>query len=428
MSGNKGVFVLIAVAIAILAALLLKGLNSGMSEPATPFDSSSPELPIEVPTSAADIQRKEPLEPDRNAAIQYNELYEMWGHEGAQWAITIAGLLNLATDPTVEEVETVEKGLDNYQRELSLLEAAATKPDCDFERDYRLGLDLLIQEPQAVLHSAKLLASRARLAISQGSRDEFFEDLDRLMTIATHIDADQGETNHIVAMRIRELAVLALLDACWNREDDHSFWIGFDRFAVDVPPPTSLDQLIGYSAVASLETLRMFSEDSAVLAGPDRQLAVSASLIERFVAEATQTWNYAYARSRIEPENTDVFADLNDELNQQYFGMILRSLSPDVAESIADELITVVQFHRNIATKHWLLTSALQHAKLVVFGRQQGDSGVEAIEHPPFAQSARVNRLERGFEIVCSYVVDGTKYTGRITFNVGEPTEIEITG
>ena len=100
-----------------------------------------------MPVSAADLVRSPPVAPEDNAAIELNELTRLYTEDEERYSVLFDEILSDDLDLSQQvDRDLLFNNMIELQPILEQFVSASKKLDCDFEKDYSLGLVVLYPE------------------------------------------------------------------------------------------------------------------------------------------------------------------------------------------------------------------------------------------------------------------------------------------
>ncbi len=121
-----------------------------------------------LPLEPSDLRRTPPVPAGRNAALLYVQMRQMVGATLTAKTDDEALLRLLKSTSAASDRAGAELLLSRGAALVALAEQAAAMPECDFQRRYELGPNLMLPEYATMRRAARMLALRARLQSADG--------------------------------------------------------------------------------------------------------------------------------------------------------------------------------------------------------------------------------------------------------------------
>jgi hypothetical protein len=168
-----------------------------------------------LPVTAAELQAPLPS-PDLNAApiyVQLTRLLKDRPFEARAKKVLVD--LGVRTPHTPEEVAAVRALIENRGEVLDLVDQAAAKPQCVFERDWSLGPSMPTPEYAQMREAVRLLRARSYFLAREGRYREALTPLANGLRIANHASMEPGEIAFLVGIACRNLVLAGLEDVLY---------------------------------------------------------------------------------------------------------------------------------------------------------------------------------------------------------------------
>ncbi len=190
---SKGIKVVLGV-MALLAVIMAGGLWWAAQRVGLGSDMYARAAKLGAPLEPEDLVQTPPPAPEDNAADLLFEFTDAYTKSGIK-----AGSIFGNSYGTKAEQALARSELKKLATELKLLEQAAEKPECRFERNWARGVYLQFPEMSGIKAGAQLLGARAVLAGADGRFDEALADIERAYKLARFA----GEEPHIISLLVR---------------------------------------------------------------------------------------------------------------------------------------------------------------------------------------------------------------------------------
>ncbi|MCX6362455.1 MAG: hypothetical protein NT029_21900 [Armatimonadetes bacterium] len=370
-------------------------------------------LPLEVD----DLRRIPPVPPERNAAPLIRRMVDVETRLRADRAALADALKALRRpEPTSRDRQTAQRRLVRWAEMLSLAEAAARMPDCDFERPFEQGPDVSYSGAGASRAAAQLLAIRAILASDAGRQKEAFTDLTRCGRLAQHVGSDPA----LIPLLVR-VALEATADAAFTRivlchMDDPVTLAYAERTLSALGPLPDLRYSIGGEVVISracVDIVRKggrvggaFSEKSRRAAVPALLSAAgSETLMRAWESQIIAYWRRAYTilRKTREPGSTAQTDDLRklwDEVDANHHRpsyQLLAMIAPTL-DIVSDRITTAMAMR---ALRTGLVRLARYQQRHGGFPPSLADAGRTASVDPFTGRPLIYRQRGAGFILYC---------------------------
>ena len=148
-------------------------------------------IPVTAAAYAAMIL---PATPEENAADFYHRMAEL--PKDVPLAMKIEKDLLGARSPGA--LKDAGAYLDGHRASFDLIDQAALRPRCWFDRDWSLGAAVLMPEYSFMRGSARMVALRGSVAAVQGRNEDAIADANRIFLLSRHA----GEEGHMISRNV----------------------------------------------------------------------------------------------------------------------------------------------------------------------------------------------------------------------------------
>lgn len=161
---------------------------------------------LHLPLTETELHPKSPVRNAENAAPLYRQIVPLVQKQEKSLP---AGWDNVyKPGRTAANVAAAKEALARSAEMLKLADTSATKPQCDFGRDWNDGLTTSTPEYSPMRHLARLRAAQATLRLAAAAPLEAISFLDRGMAVSRHIGQDPGIVAYLLRLNI--LSVIAM--------------------------------------------------------------------------------------------------------------------------------------------------------------------------------------------------------------------------
>jgi hypothetical protein len=163
-----------------------------------------------LPLEPADLRRKPPVPDSRNAAPYLREMARECEATRARSSAETGDVGAAMRRPgrSAADRQAARDLLERESRMIELAEKVAAKPDCDMDKPYEQGPELMFPEFVAARQAARLLAIRAILSSDSGRLQSAFRDIGAGLRLARHA----GREPVVIAMLV-QIAIEAIMGA-----------------------------------------------------------------------------------------------------------------------------------------------------------------------------------------------------------------------
>mgnify|MGYP006998739677 CR=1 FL=1 len=163
-----------------------------------------------LPTTAEEFIATLPkVAPEDNAAPYYRQLRGKLGNT-SEWAALMQGLMY--GDTHAVSIRRAKEELTNREEALTLIAEAIRRPKCSFDRDWKLGLAVLLPEFADMKSAARVLLLRGAMAAVTGRANDAIADIRNMLKVANHCKDGSTAIPELVGESIELIAMRALAD------------------------------------------------------------------------------------------------------------------------------------------------------------------------------------------------------------------------
>jgi hypothetical protein len=154
-----------------------------------------------LPWTAEDLRPPEPVPEAQNAASDLRALHQAVEPVRQDPAAHLRDEDYLSRDPPV-----MERVLRSHAATLAAVERMATKPKLDMNRDWGLGMAILLPEYASVRTAGRVLQARASQRIMRGDLPGALEDTTRIRKVARLVAQESALISLLVGLMVHALA------------------------------------------------------------------------------------------------------------------------------------------------------------------------------------------------------------------------------
>ena len=170
-----------------------------------------------LPLTPSDLRRNPPVPDADNADLIYHQIFA--GFKQKKQALADLEKLTEGTRasfsdkpaPAVYDFDAAHKLITLLAPEMTLMEQAAKKPDCDFHRPWEKGNAVLFPEFAELRRIARLLRTKAEVLDHAGKPSEALHQIEIGGALVRHL----GKEPTLIAMLV-QVAIEAILDRSWH--------------------------------------------------------------------------------------------------------------------------------------------------------------------------------------------------------------------
>jgi hypothetical protein len=187
-----------------------------------------------IPTSAEEYRATIPsASVEENAAPLYRRLPELLGFDraGAETA------MNIVFKPSPNVVAEAERLLAQNRRDLDIVDEAASKPRCWFDRPWEEGAAVSMPEFSRMKGAAKFLALRGSLAMHRGDVEDALADIRKIFVMGDHAGEEPQPISHLVRESIYFIGMRQLTHWIFVHRDRIDLRTELERAVERFPKP-----------------------------------------------------------------------------------------------------------------------------------------------------------------------------------------------
>ncbi|MGV3615330.1 MAG: hypothetical protein ACO1SV_08355 [Fimbriimonas sp.] len=214
-----------------------------------------------IPIEPSDLAR--PIPAERNAAVFYAKACKIL--EGDDMKAPGVAISNAnGSKASIVELRAAEKALQSLRPALDLVERGAALPDCDFNRDWSLGPNVMFPEFARLKSAAKALAVRAEIASARGDWQAALRDVRTGYRLARHTGEEPILIGMLVEVSLENITHAAFRRVVSDHGRDPAFLTAASRLQAEIGALPSLRRAMGGEVVMGRIAIPMI-DSSAVL-------------------------------------------------------------------------------------------------------------------------------------------------------------------
>lgn len=238
-----------------------------------PFASAAADLPAAkaravkagLALSAGELVRNVPVA--ENAAKEYNEAIRVSKDLKAEAKVIrdAAPLFRNGRRATDAELAETRRALAKFRPVFALIEAAARKPQCDFERDYSQGSALLFPELASMKEYARAVGTAMTVAAHDGDVSGVKRHVKSLATLVRHSGEEPNLIGSLVTIAMSSISLRAVEDAATQAQGNPRVLQALLAGMSGIPPTFSFKNALRSESVMYMISVRKIAADSAYL-------------------------------------------------------------------------------------------------------------------------------------------------------------------
>ena len=164
-----------------------------------------------LPLTPADLRRPYRVPPSENAAPLYRRIDSILKALPKTESAEDGAVNKLARSARPAEKALARRIVQRRSKVLALVDQAAARTHCDFEREFDKGPDLMLPEYASMRQAARLLAGRALLRAEDGDLEGAFQSIATGAKIGRHA----GEDPILIALLVN-IAIYSIMDSAFH--------------------------------------------------------------------------------------------------------------------------------------------------------------------------------------------------------------------
>ena len=159
-----------------------------------------------LPLTPADLKRPMPP-PDRNAAPVYEQLTQALKAKPLRGDGEVLNEVKRDVPSTLDNMRQVRAALAQRQDVVTLAHQAAQKPECNFNRDYGLGYNLLFPEYAPMRGGLRVLTNESALLLYDGKTLDAIRNESLGFQMAQHTNTDSFMIGKLVGVALNAITL-----------------------------------------------------------------------------------------------------------------------------------------------------------------------------------------------------------------------------
>jgi hypothetical protein len=192
-----------------------------------------------LPTTAAEFAKRiVPATPSENAAPFYRKLHKHVSRKEDVRRADVAVMFH----PDAQTLKVARQLLVKYHDALANVDQAARRPRCWFNRDWDLGVNVLMREYPDMKAAAKLVALRGSIAAAEGNSRAAIEDANKVFIISRHSGQEPHAVARLVGEAIYGIGLSHLAYWAYVHHDQRAYTVALNEAVHGLPRPNLRDE------------------------------------------------------------------------------------------------------------------------------------------------------------------------------------------